>query len=317
MDLGIINFIESNDSQLTNPHQMMSYLDKYFNELQINNSSKNTYKRSLKRFFEFLHKNNITQPNRNDIRRFLSFLERENLKPTTIQNYLMVIRSFFQWLEVNDYYKDITKGVKSVRLSRNFKKDSLTEDQIKSLLSFDRTSIKDKRDYSIILLMLVGALRTIEISRAKIGDLRTRGKNTVLYIQGKGHLDKDDFINIPFEVESILRDYLSTRKKVTSDSPLFTSISNNNLDKEMTTRTISKIVKEKLIKAGLNSDRLTAHSLRHTAITLSLLNGNSIQDVQAFARHQCFSTTQIYAHNIDLDNNQCSSSIFHSVFDEK
>jgi len=34
--------------------------------------------------------------------------------------------------------------------------------------------------------MLTCGLRTIEVSRANIGDLRVLGDNTVLYIQGKG-----------------------------------------------------------------------------------------------------------------------------------
>lgn len=33
--------------------------------------------------------------------------------------------------------------------------------------------------------MITGGLRTIEVSRANIEDLRTAGNNTVLFIQGK------------------------------------------------------------------------------------------------------------------------------------
>ena len=52
-------------------------------------------------------------------------------------------------------------------------------------------------------------------------------------------------------------------------------------------------------KIGLNSDRLTAHSLRHTAITLALKGGATIQEAQALGRHANINTTLIYAHNID------------------
>lgn len=69
--------------------------------------------------------------------------------------------------------------------------------------------------------------------------------------------------------------------------------------------------------AGYDSDRLTAHSLRHTAITLSLKNGESLQEVQQFARHTNINTTLIYAHNLEREQNTCSNTISNSIFLEE
>ena len=66
--------------------------------------------------------------------------------------------------------------------------------------------------------------------------------------------------------------------------------------------------------AGYISSRLTAHSLRHTAITLALLAGQSIQDVQAFARHSSINTTTIYAHNVNRLDSRCESLIERAIF---
>ncbi|MHB8277486.1 MAG: hypothetical protein ACYDIA_07525 [Candidatus Humimicrobiaceae bacterium] len=44
---------------------------------------------------------------------------------------------------------------------------------------------------------------------------------------------------------------------------------------------------------------LTAHSLKHTAITLSLMAVASIQEAQALARHKDINTTLIYSHNLN------------------
>ena len=73
----------------------------------------------------------------------------------------------------------------------------------------------------------------------------------------------------------------------------------------MTKRSISRIVKERFKKVGYNSERLTAHSLRHSAITLSLLSGATIQQAQQLARHTNINTTMIYAHNLTAENNPC------------
>lgn len=68
--------------------------------------------------------------------------------------------------------------------------------------------------------------------------------------------------------------------------------------------TVSREIKDIFIKAGFNSRKYTAHSLRHTFATLALLNGASLQEVQMVLRHKDVSTTLIYSHNINrMDNN--------------
>ena len=107
---------------------------------------------------------------------------------------------------------------------------------------------------------------------------------------------------------------MATRPSLTADSPLFTSTSNNSKDGRLSTRTIRGTVKEIFRKNGLDSDRLTAHSLRHTAITISLLNGESLEDTKDFARHSNINTTMIYNHAIDKAKNQCSNVIEKALF---
>ena len=67
----------------------------------------------------------------------------------------------------------------------------------------------------------------------------------------------------------------------------------------MATRTVSRIAKEAMRGHGIDSAALTAHSMRHTAVTFALLAGASLQEVQAMARHRNINTTTIYAHNLD------------------
>lgn len=120
---------------------------------------------------------------------------------------------------------------------------------------------------------------------------------------------------MPDAVEKAIRTYLSSRKDDKSDtSPLFVSGSNNNNGKRLSSRSVSGIVKEYLIKAGYDTPRLTAHSMRHTAVTLSLLAGKDITEVQQFARHESINTTMIYNHALDKEKNGCSEAISSSIF---
>ena len=82
----------------------------------------------------------------------------------------------------------------------------------------------------------------------------------------------------------------------------------------MTTRAISGIAKAHMVEAGYNSDKLTAHSLRHTAVTLSLLAGKPLEEVQQFARHANMATTMIYNHALDKAKNGCSEAIAKAIF---
>lgn len=274
-----------------------------------------TYTRAIRQYAKWAYDNGISQPTREDILRYRDELK-ENHKPTTVQNYITALRLFFQWTEQEQLYPNIASHIKGAKLDRNHKKDYLTSRQVKKVMETAKeNSLQGLRDYAILALLFTGGLRTIEISRANTTDIRTAGDNTVLYIQGKGREEKTDYIKLMPEVEDAIRAYLAARKPATTSSEaLFTSTSNNSKGKRISTRTVSDIVKQALVRAGFTSDKLTAHSTRHTAVTLALLGGQSLQEVQQFARHANITTTQIYAHNLDRALNQCEETIAKAIF---
>lgn len=273
-----------------------------------------TYSKALRQFFKYLGENGIGQPTREDVLAFREAL-REDHKPSTIQTYIIAIRLFFQWTAQSKLYPDVAQHIKGAKLTKEHKKDYLTSSQVKAILKkIDKTDPQGRRDFAIFALMVTGGLRDIEVHRANIEDLRTLGDSTVLYLQGKGREERAEYIKITPEVEKAIRASLSDRKDTAGSQPLFISLSNNSKGERISTRSISGIVKTYLRKAGYNSDRLTAHSLRHTAVTLSLLGGKSLQEVQQFARHSNISTTQIYAHNLDRAKNNCEATIAKAIF---
>lgn len=291
----------------------MDYYNRFINYLDASEKTIQTYSRALKQFFKWIYQNNITQPQRADIIEFRNHLQ-DNYKPTTVQSYMIAVKLFFKWTEAENLYKNVADNVKGAKLDRQHKKDYFTTEQIKDMIgNIDTQSVSGLRNRAILLLMVTGALRTIEVSRANIEDLRTLGNHTVLYVQGKGKQERTEYIKIPLAVEKDLRAYLSTREDKSPQAPLFASTSNNNSGKRMTTRSISRICKDIFIANGYDSDRLTAHSLRHTAITLALLNGQEITQVQKFARHSNITNTMIYNHTIDMLANECSDTIASNI----
>lgn len=289
-------------------------LESFIAYLDASPKTVETYSRAIKQFLNYLRLREISAPTREDV---ISFREELKIshKPSTVQNYIIAVRLFFQWTEQSGIYPDIAQHVKGAKISKDHKKDYLTSSQVKSVLSgITRDTAQGRRDYAIVALMVTGGLRDIEVHRANIEDLRTLGDDTVLYLQGKGRDERTDYVKVPAEVERAIRATLADRPNASGKESLFISLSNNSKGERISTRSVSGIVKTSLRRAGYNSDRLTAHSLRHTAVTLSLLGGNSLQEVQQFARHANIATTQIYAHNLERAQNKCENTIASAIF---
>lgn len=291
------------------PAEQKNMLKEFLDFIDVKPASANTYRKAITQFFSYLEKEKISQPTRENVIAWRDSLK-EKHEAATVQTYVISVRKFFQWTASAGYYPNIAENVKGAKVSKLHKRDYLTADQAKQLLdNIDKTTKNGLRDYAIILLMISCGLRDIEVSRAKVGDLTIKAGHTVLFLQGKGRDDKDEYIIIPANVERAIRKYLATRNGVTSDQALFTSTSNRNKGGSITTRTVSGVVKNELIKAGFESKRLTAHSMRHTAATLALLSGCDIREVQQFLRHANINTTEIYTHDLEAINNPCSSAV--------
>lgn len=285
----------------------------FFQFLDVSPQSVATYQRALKQMFKFLGGKKIAQ--REDIIAWKKSLEK-NHKPATIGLYLAAAKRFFSWVEHYYGVPNIARDIKAPKRDRGHKRDFFDAAQLRKIFAETKTdSLRGKRDYAILALLATCGLRTIEIVRANIEDIRHLGGNTVLFVQGKGRSEKNEFVKLSRHVENAIQDYLLARENVLSDSePLFVSLGRRNKNGRLVTRTVSQIAKHAMINAGYNSPKLTAHSLRHSAVTLSLLAGASLQEVQAFARHSDISTTTIYAHNVDRLKSMCEFNVSQMIF---
>lgn len=282
--------------------------------LDASEKTQATYTRAVRQFIAYLQTEDISNPTRDTIVAYKDYIAADH-KPTTTNLYLMALKQFFKWTAQEGIYPNVAEHVKGAKLAKGFKKDNLTSKQATKVLSGMNTDTQQgKRDYAILCLMMTTGLRTVEVTRADVGDIRTVGDFTALFIQGKGYDDKDNYVKIPAQVEDAIRAYLTCRGKADDTEPLFTSIAHRNAGERLTTRSVSRLVKDALIGAGLNSDRLTAHSLRHTAGTIALLNGADIQEVKQFMRHSNINTTLIYLHNIERAKNESENIIAGAIF---
>lgn len=272
-------------------------LDDFKRNLDASKNTKETYIKGVKVFLEWCENNNISEVTHAILIQYKEDLM-ETKKASTISMYMTALKKLYKYLETKGI-KNIASDLKGAKQKRNYSKDPLTLDQAKDLLnSIDRTTNEGKRNYALIHLLLTTGLRTIEIERANIEDIRNVANNSVLYVMGKGRDTKDEYVKLTYETLKAINEYLATRTIKSDKEPLFTSLSDRTNGKRLKTRSIRDIIKKAYLKIGINSDKITTHSLRHTAITLSLLGGTPLQEVQQMARHSNINTTMIYAHNL-------------------
>ena len=289
-------------------------LSRWISNIDAKPRTVETYSKALKRFFVYMNDQGIARPSREDIVSYRDYLKQEH-KPTTVQGYMVAVKLFFQWTAQEGLYPNVAEHVKGAKLDREHKKDYLTSKQVVKMLGgIDTSTERGKRDYAILSLMVTSGLRTIEVVRANVEDIRTVADYTVLFIQGKGRDERTDYVKIAEQVEDAIRSYLKERGNCDGKEPLFTSAANRNNGGRLTTRSVSRLAKEHMVDVGLDSDRLTAHSLRHTTATLNLLNGGSVEETQQILRHTNINTTMIYSHALERAKNNSESRVADVIF---
>ena len=307
--LELINKAELKTTVLTN---------RYIMDQDVAVSSQKTYARTIKQFILWIEANGTPGDiTKTDILKYKQSLYDFGKSANTVTSYINVVKKFFEWLEVEGIYKNVANGIKGAKRSNNFKKDALTIPQVKRLLGSledhpgknHREIMTNKRDFAMINLMIRTGLRTIELERANVEDIRQSGGQAVLYIQGKGYHDKDERVILNHTTLDPIMDYLNARGNVKGIDPLFISHANNSNGERITTRSIRRTTKKHMGESNISSPKLTTHSLRHTAVTFVLLAGGTIQEAQTLARHKSIDTTMIYAHNIDRIKNAPENKI--------
>ena len=286
-----------------------------------------TYTVNLKQFAAWMKYAGVDQPQRADILLYREWLTSEHeaitldpesptgwsyrtdstgepvkvtCKPNTAAQYLRSVCQFFRWMSAEGRYPDIAANVHAPKIrSTTHKKEALKPDEVLAIEnSIDRSTEQGKRLYAMFLLSVTAGLRTVELSRANIKDLETKGGSSVLWIWGKGRSEPDEKKALAPEVAAAIREYLDSRTdKPTGSSPLFVATGNRSGGKRLATTTISTMLKKAMQQAGFDSERLTANRLRHTAGTNVMELTGDLYQTQKYMRHSNPATTEIYLHN--------------------
>ena len=190
-------------------------------------------------------------------------------------------------------------GVKLDVVEKLHRRDELGAAGARKLETYlNRIAIDDygKITRLMCLMELRAGCRSIELARLTVDDVRRGIYQTPphVYLYRKGRTAKTAHAVRP-ALASMLIEAIGDRD---GKEPLFVSKSHRNLGGAWSVKSIENRIRQAIEAAGLKTDRISPHSLRHTNVNELLRAGVSIENVAAYEDHKSTATTMIYAHKV-------------------
>lgn len=283
-----------------------------------------TYRNSIRQLLKYFAANKITAPTTADVDAFINELRGAKKSPSTIRVYSVTTKLFFAFLGGRGYFADITADCAPLKLRKQttHNRKALTTAQAQKMLAAVKgDTLTARRDRAIIALALQTGVRTVEISRAYVEDLRDDGHGGYfLDVQGKGRISKDETVRVAPAVRAILDGYLELRAGVEDDQPLFTSTSRNigwdknSYGNRLSEQSVGKMIKAAMKSVKINDRRITAHSCRHFAATCAIKAGVDIREIAAMLRHTSIVVTSVYLHDLSVETRRAELAVADSLF---
>lgn len=269
------------------------FLDYISYEKKYSDNTEKNYELDLFKYFEYLDKNNLNYltVKYKDVSNFTLFLAKQNYKSTTINRIDSSIRSFYNYLELEEKingnpFKAASNLKVSKRLPNYFKYDEY----------LTMISVIDKDDYKyrnklILEMLFATGLRVSELSNIKIKNIDFSERE--IKIMGKG--SKERFVFYNKECAIVLDSYLKECRSKLLNSKDSEYLFINHLGDKLTDRGIRLII-DKIVKKSCIKSKVSPHTFRHTFATMLLNEGCNIKSVQELLGHSSLGTTGIYTH---------------------
>ena len=231
------------------------------------------------------------------VRSYLASLHRSRLASRSLARHLSTLRSFFRWAcREGHVEKNPARALPSPRLPRTLPR-AMTQPDTERLLEADEEGSFPERDRALFELLYATGLRVSEAAGLDLEDIDFSSR--LLRVLGKGN--KERIAPFGEEAGEALSAYLPVREErrriatrdtaVDDGEPLFVNARGGRL----TTRSMARLLKQRLRAAGLSAD-ISPHSLRHSFATHLLEAGADLRAIQELLGHASLSTTQKYTH---------------------
>lgn len=282
--------------------QLSKLKDKFLDYLKKEKSYKKqtvqNYQLYLERFISFIDSIKTNQITEDVISKYKTWLNNfrddrgEYLETNTKNYHLIALRSFFSHLSDNDY-KVISPNKIKLFKNKSKKITIITQDELEQIFAKIEEGKKNKnkkllsyRDKSIFKLILSTGIKVSKIEKIK----KDNFKNSQIEI-------KSGCVEIDNDAKQGLQKYLSLR----SDNNPYLIISHDKRTKgntkPLSSRSIQRIIKKYVRKAGLNK-KITPSVLRHTYAKKLIDKNKKISEIQDKLNHSSIYSTKLYINQL-------------------
>lgn len=243
------------------------------------------YALHLRRFSNYFQKD-VADITTMDIRMFLADLVKyKNIKNSTLETEKSIIKSFFVWLENEDYIvKSPTRKIKATKTEKRVRKSLSAEE-----LELMRDACNTNRQRALLEFTFSTGGRLSEITQINIQDINWSERS--VNIIGKGNKERTIYFSPKAKI--YLQKYFCDRQanQMTNDA-LF--VSQRKPFGRLGNRAVEKEIGHISVLAGFDKV-VFPHLLRHTFATLGHKAGMPLNVLQELMGHSNPGTTQIYA----------------------
>ena len=235
-----------------------------------------------------------------DVRGYLADLEARGMARSSAARKLSAVKQFHLFLQGEGHAQQnpatIVEGPKKhVALPK-----TLQDDDVTRLLAAAAGAVaaakpqqrfRAARVQCLVELLAATGLRVSELVSLKLAAVRS--ESDFLTIKGKG--GRERMVPVSMRAQAVLRDYVSLLKLQFEKPPewLFPSHGESGA---LTRQHFALELKALARNAGIDTERVSPHVLRHAFASGLLAHGADLRAVQQMLGHADISTTQIYTH---------------------
>lgn len=271
------------------------FLDALWLERNLAENTLSAYRRDLTMLVEWLHHRgaSLATAQSDDLQALLAERMDGGYKATSSARLLSATRRFFQHLYREKYREDDpSASLASPKLPQRLPKD-LSEAQVERLLQAPLIEQPlELRDKAMLEVLYATGLRVSELVGLTMSDVSLR--QGVVRVIGKGN--KERLVPLGEEAVYWLETYLEHGRHGCSTVYRLMCCFLVSGQQQMTRQTFWHRIKHYAVLAGIDSEKLSPHVLRHAFATHLLNHGADLRVVQMLLGHSDLSTTQIYTH---------------------
>jgi integrase/recombinase XerD len=289
----------SKNDQLIEKFLEAKYAEEGLSENSILAYSKDLEKVSIKIGKPLLE---VTQT---ELEKYIIYLQKLGHSRSTRARHLSSIKQFFKFcVETGFLITDPSSQLSGPRLPKPLPK-TITLEEVDALLkvakSMGNTEFERARNKCLMEVLYASGMRITELMSLPVASVRGRPK--MLLIKGKG--SKERLVPLSPPAIEALEQWIKFRDEkedhsvklgLKRSSFLFPSNSKNGY---LTRNWFYNKIKSWAINAGVKSENVSPHTIRHAFATHLLSNGADLRVIQTLLGHSDITTTEIYTHIVN------------------